>query len=152
MERLYFSFLEKFSLFRRKGEKTGTRNGEKKECEEREQRSSSADKNQAREGTWIEWEERIGRQKNRKPRNRDMKKKRETEIIFIKNRRREKPHRNHVPAVKRKSRTKKGKRRFERMHKTAERSSKTIFALPVTIKSLNNNMLRLFDSLCGEKR
>ena len=50
MERLYFSFLEKFSLFRRKGEKTGTRNGEKKECEEREQRSSSADKNQAREG------------------------------------------------------------------------------------------------------
>ena len=27
-----------------------------------------------------------------------------------------------------------------------------IFALPVTIKSLNNNMLRLFDSLCGEKR
>ena len=97
MERLYFSFLEKFSLFRRKGEKTGTRNGEKKECEEREQRSSSADKNQAREGTWIEWEERIGRQKNRKPRNRDMKKKRETEIIFIKNRRREKPHRNRCP-------------------------------------------------------
>ena len=38
------------------------------------------------------------------------------------------------------------------MHNTAARSSKTIFALPVTIKSLNNNMLRLFDSLCGEKR
>jgi hypothetical protein len=109
-------FLKKFSLFRKKGEKKefGTEKERRVKIGSKDHRVRIKDKDQAREGKRIESDERRGRQKNRKPRNRDIKKKRETEIIFTKNRRREKPHRSRCPPSKGNQKRKKTQRRDSR--------------------------------------